>query len=124
MPVDVVIHAGDKKSLKYRAHNISQGGLLVKKEGLTQIWNDQGVMNKVVHVEFNEGQFVASLPAMVVRHSEQSAALMFISYHPALRSFLHELKIQKENSATSHAKKLNEQNQTPSSRKLRLIYSN
>lgn len=124
IPLDVTIHVDsvdNTGSLKYLAYNISQGGLLVKRIGLAKIWNGHDIRNKVVNVEFNENPFSVTLPALVLRYSENTAALMFTTFHPALRTFLHDLKLRKDNTANAHDKKTDKYDQSMPRNNLRII---
>lgn len=91
-PVRVVVHTGGGMSLRSVTHNISHGGLFVEMQDPDDVESNGEVeKEKVVWVEFNEDQFAATFPALVIRRSNKAAALMFITHPPALRPFLNQL---------------------------------
>jgi c-di-GMP-binding flagellar brake protein YcgR len=90
-PVDVVVHAGAGISLRSHTRNISCGGILVELDDPGYVAGNSDIEKKVVRVEFNEEQFAETLPALVIRRKDKTAALMFVTRPRALRSFLHQL---------------------------------
>jgi c-di-GMP-binding flagellar brake protein YcgR len=91
-PVNVVVHTDAGVSLRSRTHNISHGGIFVEMDDPdTAAGNGDIEKKEIVWVEFNEDQLAAMLPALVIRRSEKTAALMFITHPPALRPFLNQL---------------------------------
>jgi len=84
-PMKVTVHTGWGISLRSLARNLSRGGVYLEMK-------EPGNLRKtVVQVEFNEEKFSEVVPALVLRYTENAAALMFISHSPQLRSFLKHL---------------------------------
>ena len=84
-PVKVTVHTGWGTSLRSLAHNLSRGGAFI------EIKEPANLRKTLVQVEFNEAHFSEVVPALVLRCTENAAALMFISHSPQLRSFLKHL---------------------------------
>jgi hypothetical protein len=66
-------------------HNISRGGVCLKMDQARK------VEKKVVQVEFNQEGFSASIPSLVLRRTDKTAAFMFITHPPELQPFLKNL---------------------------------
>jgi c-di-GMP-binding flagellar brake protein YcgR len=97
-PVSVTISTRDGNSSRGVVRNISYGGILVEMDDPIEVARSNGfsekniiAKNTVVIVEFDEDKFSVSLLAMVLRHSDKTAALMFMAHMPELRPFLHQL---------------------------------
>lgn len=91
-PMNVVVHTAEGTTLSSLTHNISHGGVFVEIDDPGYAESNRDIeKKKVVWLEFKEDQFAETLPALVVRRSRKTAALMFITHPPALRPFLNRL---------------------------------
>jgi len=86
VPVNVVVHTDDGEFLKSFARNISRGGIFIEAEDFNAIED-----KKMVWVEFIEDEIIATIPAYVLRYTERTAALMFITHPQALHSYINHL---------------------------------
>jgi hypothetical protein len=86
VPVSVVVHTDDGELLMSTTQNISRGGMVIEAEELKTL-----VDKKVVWVEFMDDDIVAKVPSYVLRCTEGTAALMFITHPESLHAYLNSL---------------------------------
>ena len=86
VPVSVVIHTDDGESVMSTTQNISRGGMVIEAEQLEALED-----KKVVWVEFMDEDIIAKVPSYVLRCTEHTADLMFITHPEALHSYLNSL---------------------------------
>ena len=85
-PVKLVVHADDGTTQSGLTRNISRGGAVIVAERLKTIEN-----KKIVWVEFIEGEVIVKVPAYVLRCTERTAAVMFITHPRAFQFYLNYL---------------------------------
>ena len=96
--MSVAISTREGISSRYVIRNISYGGMLVELDDLINVERNNGTAknnnianNAVVSVKFDVDKFSVALLAMVLRHSDNTAALMFMARTSELQSFLYQL---------------------------------
>jgi len=86
VPLSVVVHTEDGASVMSTTQNISRGGMVIEAEEIGEL-DDK----KVVWVEFMDDDVIAKVPSYVLRCTENTAALMFITHPEALHAYLNAL---------------------------------
>jgi hypothetical protein len=90
--VSVIMHTYNGMSVTSLIHNISYSGFLVEVDASNDAERNSIEKSKIVWVEFAEDEFSSTLPALVIRRSDNTIGLMFMAHTPALRPFLNQLK--------------------------------
>ena len=97
-PLSVTISTHEGISLRGVIHNISYGGFLIELSDPAAHQCNSGIAktkllskNNIAWAAFEEEHFSTTLPVMVVRRSNKTLALMFISHTPAFRPFINQL---------------------------------